>query len=81
MSYLFPFFFTSSSSSPTFSLTRESQVKELEGEVQELKNNISQLQLERTELITKVTYQCTMCYTGTTLASFPCLQTKRLVVL
>ena len=29
-------------------------MKELEGEVQELKNNISQLQLERSELITKV---------------------------
>ena len=38
----------------SFPPTRESQVKELEGEVQELKNNISQLQLERSELITKV---------------------------
>ena len=68
-------FFTSSSSSPsspTFSLTRESQVKELEGEVQELKNNISQLQLERTELITKVAHQYTICYTRATLATFPC---------
>lgn len=41
-------------------------MKELEGEVQELKNNISQLQLERTELITKVTHQYTMCCTSAT---------------
>ena len=41
-------------------------MKEQEGEVQELKNNISQLQLERTELITKVTHQYTMCCTSAT---------------
>ena len=45
--------------------SREAHLKELEVEIQELKSNISQLHLERTELITKVhcvLYAICTCY-------------------